>query len=185
MEQVQEVKTESLYSHAVKHGLILGAIAILLTIVAYATSISFLGSFKFLGCLFAADIAYVIYAGITYRNNNGRYITYGKAFIHGFVLLAIAGLVNFAFGIVLYDVIDPDLAKNLTDAIIANTEETMRSFGAPEATIDETLANMRRDLPEGFTMIGRVKNFFQGLIWYAVFVALTSLAVRKNEPVEL
>jgi hypothetical protein len=185
MEAVEEVKQESLYANAVKHGLIIGAITIILTILAYATSLSFMGSFKFLGSVFLVYIGYVIYAGISYRNSIGRYISYGKAFQHGFIVLAIGGLVNFIFGIVLYDVIDPDLSTNLSEAIIANTEDTMRNFGAPENTIDETLAQMRKDLPEGFTMVGRIKNFGTGLIWYAVIVLLTSLVVRKNEPVEM
>jgi len=185
MEQVQEVKSESLYANAVKHGLILGAIAILLTVVAYATSLSFMGSFKFLGLLFLIDIGYVIYAGISYRNSIGRYISYGKAFIHGFLILLTASVVSAIFGIVLYDIIDPELGAKLAEAIILNTEDTMRSFGAPEEQIEKTLADMRTDLPNSFTLMGRVKGFFTGLLWFAGFVAITSLFVRKNEPVEM
>jgi len=185
METAQEVKSESIYVNAAKHGLILGGIGIILTVLAYATSLSFMGSFKFIGLLFASYIGYVIYAGISYRNSIGRYISYGKAFVHGFVVMAIAAVVGLVFGVVLYDLIDPDLANNLSDAIILNTEDTMRNFGAPEEQIDKTIEQMKKDLPEGFTMMGRVKNFLTGLIWYAVFVAITSLIVRKNEPVEL
>jgi len=185
MEAVEEVKSESLYVHAAKHGAIVGGIGIILTVVAYATSLSFMGSFKFIGCLFAVYIGYVIYAGISYRNSTGKYISYGKAFIHGFIVMAAASAVGLIFGIVLYDVIDPDLAANLSDAIILNTEDTMRNFGAPEDQIEKTLAQMRTDLPESFTLMGRVKSFFTGMIWFAVFVAITSLVVRKNEPVEM
>jgi hypothetical protein len=181
----EEVKAESLYANAIKHGLILGTITIILTIVAYATSLSFMGSFKFLGSVFAIYIGYVIYAGITYRNSIGRYISYGKAFIHGFLVLAVAGLVNFVFGIVLYDVVDTELSGKMAEVIISNTEDTMRNFGAPEEQIDKSIEEMRRTMPENFSMVGRIKNYFLGLIWYAVFVAITSLVVRKNEPVEL
>lgn len=181
----QEVKSESLYANAIKHGLIVGAIVILLTVVAYSTSLSFMGSFKFFGCIFLLYIGYVIYAGISYRNSIGRYISYGKAFIHGFIVLAIAGVVNFIFGIVLYDLIDPELSTNLAEAIILNTEDTMRNFGAPEDQIDKTIAQMRTDLPEGFTMAGRLKNFFIGLIYDVVIVAITSLIVKKSEPLEM
>lgn len=181
----QETKTESLYANALKHGLILGVITILLTVLAYSTSLSFMGSLKFLGCIFLIYIGYVIYAGISYRNNIGRYISYGKAFVHGFVVLASASFVNFLFGIVLYDVIDPELSTRLAEAIMINTEDMMRGIGAPEETIDKTIDEMKRTMPENFSMVGRIKNYFTGLIWYAVFVAITSLIVRKNEPVEL
>ena len=185
METAEEVRTETLYTNAIKHGLIVGAITIVLTVIAYSTSLSFMGSFKFVGTVFFVYIGYVIYAGITYRNSIGRYISYGKAFVHGFIVLATGSLLNFIFGIVLYDVIDPELAGKLAEAIIVNTEDTMRSFGTPEETIDKTLEEMRRTMPENFSMLGRIKNYFTGLIWYAVFVAITSLIVRKNEPVEL
>jgi hypothetical protein len=185
MEQVQEVKTESLYANAIKHGLIAGALAVILSVVAYATSLSFLGSIKYVLCAFALYIGYVIYAGISYRNNIGRYISYGKAYVHGFVVLATAGLVNLAFGFLLYDVIDPELATKLPVEIIANTEDLMRGMGAPESTIDKTISDMKRDLPGEFTVTGRIKNFFTLLIYDAVIVLITSLIVRKNEPVEI
>lgn len=181
----EETKVESIYTNAVKHGLIVGVISIMLTIVAYATSLSFMGSFKFVGLMFAVYIGYVIYAGISYRNSIGRYISYGRAFVHGFIIMAVASLVSLIFGIVLYDVIDPELGGKLSDAIILNTEDTMRSFGAPEDQIDKTIEEMRRTMPENFTVFGRIKGLLTGLIWYGVFVAITSLIVRKNEPVEL
>jgi hypothetical protein len=185
MEVIETTKPKSLYADAVKHGLIVGVITILLTIIAYSASVSFMASIKFLGSVFFVYIGYVIYAGITYRNRTGGYISYGSAFIHGFIILAVAGLVNFLFSIILHNVIDPGLSARLTEAILANTEDTMRNFGVPEDSIDETLSDLRRDLPEGFTMTGRILNYFQGLIWYGVIVLITSLIVKKNEPVEI
>lgn len=185
METVETTKSESLYANAAKHGLIYGAVMIVITILAYSISLPFMGSFKFLGCVLLIGIAYVIYAGITYRNSIGRYIGYGGAFQHGFIILAVGGLVNFFFGIILYQVIDPELGAKMTDVIIANTEETMRNFGAPEDAIDKALSDMRRDMPENFTLFGQVKGYFMTWIWYAIIVALTSLVVKKSEPVEM
>jgi hypothetical protein len=183
VEQVQAVKIESLYTNAARHGLIVGAMAVMLSAIAYATSLSFLGSIKYVVCAFALYIGYVIYAGISYRNRIGRYISYRKAYVHGFIVLATAGIVNVVFGFVLYDIIDPDLATKLPVEIIANTEDLMRSMNAPESTIDETISDMKRDLPGEFTVTGRIKNFFTLLIYDAVILLITSLIVRKNEPV--
>jgi Protein of unknown function (DUF4199) len=185
MENQTEDQPESIYKHALKHGGILGALVIALTIVFYAVSISFMGSFKFILLIFAVYIGYVIYCGIDYRKSTGGYIAYGKAFIHGFVVLATAGLISLAFGFLLYQIIDPELAEKLTDAIIVNTEESMRNFGAPEDRIEEQLATMREDMPKNFTPLGQVKGYFTGLIWNAVLVLITSLFVRKNEPIAM
>jgi hypothetical protein len=185
MEAVEQVKQESLYANAVKHGLIIGVIAVVLRIIAYATSLAFMGSLKFLGLVFLIYIGYLIYAGIKYRNSIGGYISYSRAFAHGFIVAVLGGIVGFVFDIVLYDIIDPELGANLSQAILANTEDTMRSLGMPEDAMEETLADMRKDLPEGFTLVGRLEKFATGLIWFAAIVLLTSLVVRKNEPVEM
>ena len=64
-------------------------------------------------------------------------------------------------------------------------EESMRNFGAPEDRIEEQVAGMRSSMGDNFTPLGQVKNYFTGLIWNAVLVLITSLVVRKSEPVEM
>lgn len=174
---------ESPYQHAIKHGAILGAITTVLTIIIYVVSIPLMGSLKYVLLVFGIYIGYVIYAGIDYRNSTGGFMMYSKAFIHGFVVLATAGLIGTLFGLLLFQVIDTELGTKITDAIISNTEETMRSFGAPEDQIESRLATMREEMPNNFSAMGQVKGFFTNLISYAVVVLLTSLVVRKSEPV--
>jgi Protein of unknown function (DUF4199) len=185
MENRLEEQPESIYKHALKHGGILGAIATILTILCYVSSISFMGSLKFVVLIFAVYIGYVIYAGIDYRKNTGGYLGYGQAFIHGFIVLAVAGVAGLLFGLLLYQVIDTELAEKITDAIVTNTEDSMRNFGAPEDSIEEQISKMREEMPQNFSPLGQVKNYFTGLIWNAVLVLITSLFVRKNEPVAM
>jgi hypothetical protein len=180
-----EVQAENPYRHAIRSGAILGAITTILTIIFYVVSIPFMGSLKFVLLVFVVLIGYVIYAGIDYRNLTGGYITYSKAFIHGFLVLVIAGLIGTLFGLLLYQVIDTELAGKMVDTILTNTEDSMRSFGAPEDQIEARLATMREEMPNNFTAFGQVKNFFMGLIYNAVIVLLTSLVVRKSEPVSM
>ena len=184
METVQDTP-ESLYRHAARHGGMVGVLMVMVTIVVYMISISFMGSLWFVLLAFAFYIGYVIWAGIGYRNATGGYLSFGRAFVHGFMVLAVASFINLLFGLLLYQVIDPDLATNLVDAIISNTEESMRNFGAPEDRIEEQMAGMRSSMGDNFTPLGQVKNYFTGLIWNAVLVLITSLVVRKSEPVEM
>ena len=86
--------------------------------------------------------------------------------------------------ILLYEVIDPDLAGLLVETSIENTARMMESFGAPSSQIDEALAQMETDLQQQFSALGVIKSYGWGLIIYAVLSLITGLIIRKNEPIE-
>ncbi len=175
----------SIYSHALKFGIILGIISIVCVIAIYAIDFTFLASFKFLGLIMVIGLGVVIYAGINYRSEIGGYMPYGKAFIHGFAVLAISGIIGTIFNIVLYTIIDPELAQKMTDTIVENTEQMMRNFGAPDSSIDQTTEKMRAEMPENFSTGGLAYGYVKALIWYGIIALITSLFVRKNVPVEM
>ena len=170
-------------NHAVKNGVILGVITILLVVVVYAVDLTFLATLKFVGIILV--LGYVIYAGINYRSEVGGYLGYGKAFTHGFILLAVSGLIGTAFNILLYHVVDPKLPTKLTEAIIRNTEEMMAGFGMPQETIDQTIDGLRIEMPGNFSIGGLLYGYVKAMIWYCIIALITSLIVRKNETVEV
>lgn len=184
MEQAQTPQP-SLYTHAAKFGGIMGGISIFLVVIFYVISMAFLATFKFLGLVLVIALGIMIYSGINYRTEAGGYISYGKAWTHGFVVLAVSGLLGLAFNLLLYHVIDPELPQKMADTIIENTEEMMRSFGAPDDTIDQTISGMRDDLPNQFSMGGLCLGYLKNLIGSAVIALITALFVRRNEPVEM
>jgi hypothetical protein len=94
----------------------------------------------------------------------------------------VCGVIGSVFAIILYTVVDPDLPQNLADVVVANTEEMMRKFGAPEDKIETQLDEMRKDMPARFSAMGVIKQFGWGLIIYAVLSLITALIVRKNVP---
>ena len=185
MEQTQTPSPSDLYKHAAKCGGLLGAVTIVMVIVVYVISVSFLASLKFLLLVLVVGLGTVIYAGINYRTEIGGYLPYGKAFLHGIILLAISGIIGTIFNILLYTVIDPELPQKMTETIVANTEEMMRNFGAPEDGIEQATDKMRIEMPEQFTMGGLAYGYLKALIWYAGIALITSLFVRKNVPVEM
>ena len=183
--QTEENAAPSLINHAARFGAILGGISIAIVVIFYVVSLSFLGNWKFLVMVLCIGLGMVIYAGINFRNEGDGFLTYGKAFMHGFAVLAISGLIGTFFNIILYHVVDTDLPQKMTDVIIQNTEEMMTGFGAPQASIDQTVAGMRDEMPGNFTIGGLAYGYVKALIWYAVIALLTSLIVRKTQPVEM
>lgn len=185
METQETTAPPSLMNHAIKNGVILGIISIVIVVLAYAVDISFMATFKFMGLMFVIGIGFVIYAGISYRNEVGGYLGYGQALQHGFLVFAISGLVSTLFQLVLYTVIDPDLAQKMTEAIITNTEEMMANFGAPQESIDQAVEKMRVDMASQFGVGGLLLGYCKALIAYLILALITALFVRKNQPVEI
>jgi len=87
MEQAEESVT--LKSHVIKWGLIIGAISIILNILLYVVDYTLMVQLKTLFILLAVYLGITIYAGIDYRNSLDGFLPYGKAFVHGFIVLAI------------------------------------------------------------------------------------------------
>jgi hypothetical protein len=180
--QVEAADGQSLLKNAAKMGAILGAITIILTVLIYAVDYAIMVNMWFGLFVIVLALGYVIYAGITYRKEVGGYLSYGKAFQHGYVTLLTSAIIGSIFSILLYTVIDSDLPAKLTDVAIENAETMMVKFGAPQEQIDKSLDEMRRDMPARFSALGVIKQLGWGLIIYAVIAAITSLFVKKNVP---
>jgi hypothetical protein len=173
---------ESPVKNALRFGAIIGVVSIGITVLLYAIDYALLAQLKTLFILLAVYIGLVIYGGINYRKQIGGYLSYGKAFQHGFVSLVVAGLIGTVFSFILYNVIDTELPQKLTDATVENTEAMLRGFGTPEDQIETQMEKVRQETPERFTALGLVKQFGWGLIFNAVLAAITSIFVRKKEP---
>lgn len=181
----EESKPTPLINNAAKNGVILAVVSIIIVMVLYAVDLSILATFKFILLMLVVGLGFIIYAGISYRTELGGYMTYGKAFQHGFLVLAISGLISTVFNLLLYFVIDPELPNKLVDAIITNTEQMMANFGTPQDRIDSQINQMRGELPKQFTVGGLCFGYVKGLIFYAIVALITSLFVRKSEPVDI
>lgn len=185
MEQENTSPTPTLMSHAIRWGLITGAISIAITVILYVTNEEWMVQLKTLFISLAIYLGITIYAGIDFRKLAGGYLTYGKAFQHGFLVLAFSALVSTVFNLLLYQVIDTDLAQRLTDISVENTRSMMEGFGAPEDQIDKALEDARSRTENQFTVSGMALGYVFILIFSAIMALISSLFVRKNEPVEM
>ncbi len=182
---MEENETPTLFQHALRWGLIVGGICIALTVVAYAIDYAMLANWKFGIFVFVLLIGLAIYGGINYRNEIGGFLPYGKAFQHGFILMAISGLIVTLFNMILYTVIDPELPAKLTDVALENAQKMMEGFGMPEDQMDKAMEDARKRTENQFSISGLAMSFGIGLIIYAVLASITSIFVKKNPPDEV
>jgi len=182
---IQTEEPVTLQSHVIKWGLIVGAVSIVLTVLLYVVDYTLMVQLKTLAVMLLIYLGITIYAGIDYRNNIGGFLPYGKAFVHGFLVLAVSALLATIFNMVLYNVIDTELPQKLTDASLENTREMMVSFGAPEETIDQALEEARGRTESQFTITGQLIGYASILFFSALMALISAIFVKKNQPVEL
>jgi hypothetical protein len=179
---MEQTEAPNLYKHAARAGGIYGAAMIALTVLLYIVSVEMLVDWKLLIIIIAISFGFNIYYGIDYRNSVGGYLSYGQAFIHGVVLLAVCGVVASIFSIILYNVIDTDLPARLTKISLEKTEEMLAGFGMPQDKLDEALAKAEEDAPKRFTTLGIITQFGWNFIFYAIVSVITAIFVKRNPP---
>ncbi|MBX2901460.1 MAG: DUF4199 domain-containing protein [Cyclobacteriaceae bacterium] len=181
----QNAEPVSLQNHVIKWGLIVGVVSIICTILLYVIDYTLMVQLKSLFVMLLIYLGITIYAGIDYRNTMGGFLPYGKAFVHGFLVLAISALLATIFSFVLYHVVDTDLPQKLTDASLENTREMMEKFGAPEDAIDKAMEDAKSRTASQFTVTGQLISYVTILFFSAIMALISALFVRKNQPVEL
>ncbi len=181
MEENEEQEV-SVFKGAVKPGLIVGALGIILTLLAYVVKPTLLGSGMFGFAVMIIILVVMVVLGISYRKSGTGYMTFGQAFLFSFITFLISGILGIIFNILLYSVIDPDLSAVVIEATIENTRDTMESFGAPEGAIEDQLDQMAEDLPDNYTTAGQLKGFGILVLIYAFVSLITGLIIKKKEP---
>jgi hypothetical protein len=172
----------TLMQHAIRWGMITAAVSIILTMSLYVIDYTLMVQLKFLFVALAIYFGITIYAGIEYRKSIGGFMPYGKAFQHGFFILALSGLIASFFNILLYQVIDTELPQKLVDASMENTRAMMESFGTPEEAMDEALEKAKESTAEQFTIAGMAKGYIMIAVFSAIMALISAIFVRKNKP---
>jgi hypothetical protein len=182
MEENTTTVQSSWVQDAMKKGLILGLIHILIFLVIYYLFTSKMTGFSYLFLIMVLNMGYIIYYGIQYRTELGGYVDFGPAFKYIFVLLLTNGVIGAVFGI-LFQFVEPAYPDVMAQSQLDTQLYWAQRFGAPENAIDEMREKF--DFEE-------IKNrySFKGLLFGLGFVVLfdvlgaliAALFVRKRMP---
>ncbi|MDC1516159.1 DUF4199 domain-containing protein [Cyclobacteriaceae bacterium] len=166
--------------HALKSGVILGVVGILISLIVYIIDPLLMIKWWFSLSSLVLFIALVSYFGIQYREMLGGFVSFKIAYIYSILTFVLAGLIGTAFSILLFQVIDPDLPQLMSEAIIEQTVEMMEGFGANQEIIDEAIEDA--DPAASFTVMGQIKSFGMVLIFYAVMSLITGAIIKRKVP---
>ncbi|HWA35797.1 MAG TPA: DUF4199 domain-containing protein [Cyclobacteriaceae bacterium] len=173
---------QALIKHAVLFGAVMSLCTVLLTLITYKVSLAALVTVKFalFGFLVGATITAI--AGLNFRKKEGGYLSYGRAWLYCFTVMAVAGLFSTIFNEIYYNIVNRGFAEEFTNALADNMEGILRLVNSPDDAIDEALEEVRIETPKQFTPGGLVFGYVKGLIVYAIISLLIAIIVKKNKP---
>jgi len=175
-------QAQSPIQSAVRPGIILGLVSLVITYVAYFIDSSYLASGYFGLVALVLFFALIIYFGKEYRNELGGFMSFGTAFNFSFFTILISGLIGLVGSILLFHVIDPSLPQVLGEITFESQLEMMEKFGAsPDSLAPEVLDDMREASASNFTLIGQLKGFGIGLIAYAIIALILGAILKKKD----
>lgn len=178
----EEIKKDR-NSEALKLGIILGLLSILITVLAYIIDVSILADWKIGVSVLIISLGVISYMGRKFRDEAREgFISFKESFFYSYIIFFVSSILSACFLILLYEVIDPDVPRIMTDASIENTEKMMRSFGAPEDKIEEALEPMEEQMLGNFSAKGVLKNSWVYILTSAFFSLITGAIIKKKKP---
>lgn len=175
-----ETPTVSTKQSSLQYGLILGGILSLITVLMYALNTELFTEW-WIGIL---TLVIVIAVGIVStakaKSLLGGYMTFKEAFSAYFITIAVGLAISTVVAILIFTVVDPDLATFLNERTIEMSREFMERFGTPEAEMEKALAELEG--VNNFSVINQLKSYVFNLIFMSVIGLLVALIMKQKDP---
>ena len=175
-----ETQPISTKKSAITYGLILGVILALITTLMYVLNTElftkwWIGILSFLVVITTGIVSVAKAKGLL-----GGVMNFKQAFSVYFITIAIGTLISTLVGILIFNLIDPDLAAFLQERTLEMTAEFMQKFGTPQAEIDKQMAKMAGQ--DNFSIVSQLKNYVFGLAFLSVIGLLVALIFKTKNP---
>ena len=166
--------------NAINHGVILGLMLALSTTIMYAFNTELFTKW-WVGI---ASILLTVVMGIVATAKSkgilGGYMSFKQAFSSYFITCAVGLAISTAVGILIFSVVDPELAQYLNERSLEIAREMMERFGAPQSEIDKALAEAAGK--DNFSIVNQAKSYISFLILQSVIGLLIGLIFKKKDP---
>lgn len=173
---------KTLKSVSVNYGIYLGLALAAITILIYAVKIELFTAW-WLGILLIVMImGFGLAAALKSKALLGGFMSFKEAFTAYFITIALGTVISTVVGIVIFNLVDPDSAQYINEKIIEMTAETMENWGAPQASINETIAKMQEQ--DNFSIGAQIQSYFVRLVILSLLGLIVAVAVKKNDPNE-
>jgi len=175
----------SLFNSALKSGLILGGVSVVLLILMYIADIRPVGIMMPIIILLlsiAVSIIILVVLFKKYRTGNGGFISFRDAFLYSFIALATSVIIYQLFSYLFVMVVAPDYYKNLMEAQKAWMENYLAGK-MPEEKIVEQLDKIDAQAAKMNSVSTLMKNLLGSIIGSAILAIILGAILKKNPDV--
>ena len=171
-----ETKPRSLFNNALIYGLLTAVVSIVFSILAYILDIPYKSPIMYFS--FIILLAGIIYGTLQFRNvYSAGYISFGKAFLSGFIIVMVAAVATSIFTYVFLTFIDPAYLEKIISQAMAETESKMLEKGLSDEQMEPALAMTRKFMSPGIMSLFSIL----GNAIFGAILALISAAFLKKE----
>lgn len=170
----------SIKSNAINYGLYLGGALALITVAIYAIDLSLMVN-MWLGILMLlVVVGFGVVATAKSKSILGGFLNFKQAFSSYFLTVVIGTVIANLVSYILFNFIDPDAAKQVSEMTIEMTINMMEGFGAPAETIAEAVEKMENQNQFGAGTIA--KNMIWAFVIHAVIGLIVAAIMKKSNP---
>ena len=173
----------TLFVSALKSGLIIGAISIIVFIIMYVADIKPVGimmPFVILIVSLAINIGVLVFLFKKYRSEAGGFISFRDAFLYCFIALVVGAILSTLFTLLFVQLIEPDYYKKIMDAQKAYMENYL-SGKVSDEQLTETLDKIDEQAAKMGSVTSTLKNLL-GSVVFSGIIALIVGAIMKKKP---
>ncbi len=178
---VQDPSGVSFWPTALRYGVIGALISIIYSLIGNLTGIAstcmgFIAPTLFGVGSLVITVLVLVYGIRQHRNNElGGFISFGRAFMVGFVIMLVMSVIGQVFNYLYLTYVDPEMINNMLEC----TRERFEAMGLEGADLDAQMENMENQMKNQFN-IGRGLGI--SVIVSAVIAAIMGLIMKKNVP---
>ncbi len=173
---------DSLYISALKAGLIIGVVSIVLFLIMYVADIKPVGiMMPILIMLISIAIGIIILVVLfkKYRTSIGGFISFRDAFLYAFIALAVSVIVSQLFSYLFVMLVEPEYYKNIMEAQKAWMENYLAGK-MPEEQITQQLDKIDAQTAKMGSFSTLLKNTLIGIIVGGIEALIIGAIMKKN-----
>lgn len=172
---------EIVKKNAVKYGIIIGLIMVLINVGMYVIDMNLFGKWwiGILNMILAVGIG--IYAMVLTKKELNNNYSFKDAFSTYFFYAVIGIAISVIFQIILFNYVDPAAQETLKEVQIKTTVEMLQKFNTPTNAIKEAIKNIEES--NQYAPLEQLKGMFIAFAVSGIFAAILG-AIFKSKPKE-
>ena len=169
-------------SIAIKYGSIFGALNVLYILYGYIIDKTIF-TMDVLGILiFFIGVGIYVFASAKVKESQGGYATFKDIFSTYIISGVVATAIGSGFTILLFGVIDPEFASEITELFRDANFDKLEGLGMSDDQITESMDKLRQMEPFGIRF--QLKSAAFSIMFNAVVGLIVAAAMKKNNPDE-